>query len=213
MIPPSPEEIAERLRQGIRSRSIPPGGLLNQNQVARELGVSRIPVREALRTLASEGLVVLQPGRGARVVELDRADMADLYDLRLKLEPYLAGEIIDNVSPVEIRALGRMAEEMEKSEDRDHWSSLNFTFHERMYSVVDRPHTVRIVLQVMQLVEPYSRLYVHVLSGIRRASHEHIVMVDALEAGDAAALEAEIRSHLLGARDGLLEAADEVWRQ
>lgn len=209
----NPEDIADHLRGEIRSRTILPGTVLNQNQVAKQLGVSRIPVREALRTLSSEGLVILQPGQGARVVELDKADMADLYDLRLKLEPVLAGEIIDNISPAETRALHRLAEEMAKSDDRDHWSTLNFSFHERMYSMVDRPHTVRIILQVMELVEPYSRVYVHVLSGINRASHEHSLMIDALHDGDAEALEQEIRDHLLGARDGLLEAADEVWRQ
>jgi DNA-binding GntR family transcriptional regulator len=178
-----------------------------------KLGVSRIPVREALRTLSSEGLVILQPGKGASIVELDKRDMADLYDLRLRLEPPLAGEIIDNISPLETRTLQHMAEEMEKTDDRDHWSTLNLGFHERMYCVVDRPHTIRVVLQVMELVEPYSRVYVHVLSGINRASHEHSVMVDALDAGDPAALEEEIRQHLLGARDGLLAAAEEVWRQ
>lgn len=208
----SPEQIAERLRRAIRSREIQPGTDLNQQQLAAELGVSRIPIREALRTLGSEGLVVLRPGRGAQVMELDSRDISDLYDLRLTLEPALAGEILDSLSPTDIRHLTTLAESMEKTEDRDHWSTLNYEFHRRMYEAVDRPHWIRIVLQVMEVVEPYSRLYVHVLEGSARASHEHLQMIDALVDRDVPALEAHIRDHLLGAKEGLLSSLGEELR-
>ncbi len=200
-----PEQIAERLRTAIRRRQIEPGTDLNQQRLAEDLGVSRIPVREALRTLSSEGLVVMHPGRGTNVVELNSHDIADLYDLRLTLEPVLASEIIDSLSPAEVRRLGGLAHAMEKTDDRDHWSALNYEFHKRMYEAVDRPHWIRIVLQVMGMVEPYSRMYVHLLEAAGRASHEHLQMIDALADGNAALLGQHITTHLVGAKEGLLQ--------
>lgn len=199
-----PAQIAEHLREQIRRRQIAPGATLNQKLLAAQLGISRIPVREALRMLGSEGLVVLKPGQIARVVELNRGDVAELYDLRLALEPPLASAIIDAASPADLRELAELAEAMEEATDRDRWSTLNFDFHSRMYALTDRPHTLRVILQVMSLVEPYSRLYVHLLANLERVSREHAAMIAGLRAGDATRLEELIREHLLGAKEGLL---------
>lgn len=172
--------------------------------------MSRIPIREALRSLSSEGLVVLKPGHGARVVELNRIEMVDLYRLRLALEPGLASEIVDRISPAEIRDLGELARAMENSSDRDTWSSLNYEFHRRMYVVVERPQTMRVILQIMSLVEPYSRIYVHLRRNLDRVSREHAEMVDALAARDAQRLEQSIHDHMIGALEDLLTAGDFV---
>lgn len=210
MIEPTPERIAEQFREKVRRGEWKPGTVINQKELAAELGVSRIPVREALRALGSEGLVTLQPGQGARVAELNAADIFDLYELRLALEPGLAVDIIDGISPAESEHLARLAAQMEATEDRDQWSSWNYEFHRRIYLAAGRPHAIRIVLQVMDLVEPYSRLYVHLLGGVSRASREHLLMVEAIRDRDASALEKQIASHLAGARDRLLD--DSLWK-
>lgn len=203
-----PAHIAEYFRQGIRRREIEPGSTLNQKQLAESLGVSRIPVREALRMLAGEGLVELKPGQLARVVKLDRAEVAELYDLRLALEPPLAPAIVDAASPAQIRELAELAREMEETTDRSHWSTLNSEFHRRMYALTKRPHTLRIIVQVMSLVEPYSRVYVHLLDNFERVSREHTSMIAALRDADVDRLEQLIGEHLLGAKDGLLANLD-----
>lgn len=211
------EQIAEELRLRIRRRQWWPGMAINQKQLASDLGVSRIPVREALQALNSEGLVILTPGQGASVVELERDDIADLYDLRLALEPRLASDVIAGLSPrdhqrlAELTSLMHDAREHTDSDDdlhRERWSSLNHEFHEHMYVATGRDHTVRIVLQLMDLVEPYSRLYVHLLGGVDRASAEHDRMVAAIERHDVDALADHVRAHLDGARRELL---DERW--
>lgn len=211
------EQIAEELRLRIRSRQWAPGMAINQKQLASDLGVSRIPVREALQALNSEGLVILSPGQGAKVVELEREDIADLYDLRLALEPRLAPDVIDGLSPrdhqrlAELSSLMHDAREHAGSSDelhRDQWSNLNHEFHEHMYVATGRHHTVRVVLQLMELVEPYSRMYVHLLGGVDRASAEHDEMVTAIETRDADALAEQVNAHLDGARQELL---DERW--
>lgn len=203
-----PDMIAERLRQRIRQGRLAPGATLNQVELAEDLGVSRIPVREALRSLAGEGMVVLEAGRGARVVEHSRTDIIDLYDLRLRLEPPLSGEIIDNLSPAELRRLRGLAAKMVRIPQPDRWSQLNQEFHTSLYAAVPRPHTTRIVRQVIGLVEPYSHRYVHRLHGIGRASDEHLMMVQAITDGDPDRLERIIAGHLQAARDTLLDALD-----
>ncbi|MBW3605637.1 MAG: GntR family transcriptional regulator [Actinobacteria bacterium] len=211
------EQIAEELRLRIRCRQWPPGMTINQKQLAADLGVSRIPVREALQALNSEGLVILSPGQGASVVELDRDDIADLYDLRLSLEPPMATDVIEGLSPRDHQRLADLSEMMHEARThtggdddlhRDRWSNLNHEFHERMYAATGRRHSVRVVLQIMELVEPYSRLYVHLLGGIARASDEHDAMVDAIEQRDADTLSDLVSTHLDGARRELL---DERW--
>lgn len=209
MTPTAPETIVERLRERIRDGSLAPGAPLNQVRLAADLGVSRIPLREALRTLSGEGLIVLPPGQQGRIVAHSRRDIIDLYNLRLALEPSLADEIIDGASPAATRTLRRLAQQMLGADQPAAWSRLNQQFHEQMYALVDRPHTLRVTRQVMGLVEPYSHRYVHTLDGVDRASAEHVEMVDTIEAGAAGRLEDLIRGHLQGARDALLEAVDE----
>lgn len=204
-----PQAIADQLRDRIRHGTLAPGASLNQVELADDMGVSRIPVREALRSLAGEGLVVLEAGRGARVVEHTRRDIIDLYDLRLRLEPPLAGEIIDNLPPADIRHLHQLAEQMLDDPPPDRWSQLNQRFHASMYAPVSRPHTIRIVRQVMGLVEPYSHRYVHRLRGIDRASREHLTMMRAIADRDPDRLATVIAAHLRGARDALLHALDD----
>jgi DNA-binding GntR family transcriptional regulator len=205
-----PAQIADYLRQGIRRREIEPGATLNQKQLAQSLGVSRIPVREGLRILAGEGLVVLRPGQIARVVELTRKGVGELYDLRLALEPPLGPAIVDTASPADIRELENLVLEMEQTNDRGEWSTINAEFHRRMYAVVDRPHTRRLIFQVMNIVEPYSRVYVHLLHNLGRVTREHREMMKALHAADGERLRGLIELHLQGAQEGVL-AELELW--
>jgi DNA-binding GntR family transcriptional regulator len=205
-----PAQIADYLRQGIRHREIEPGATLNQKQLAQSLGVSRIPVREGLRILAGEGLVVLRPGQIARVVELTRKGVGELYDLRLALEPPLGPAIVDAASPADIRELDTLVREMEETDDRSRWSTLNAEFHRRMYEVVDRPHTRRVIFQVMSIVEPYSRVYVHLLHNLGRVTREHREMMKALRRADGERLRGLIELHLQGAQEGVL-AELELW--
>lgn len=198
------EVLAAKMRERIRDGRLAPGSTLNQVSLAEEFGVSRIPVREALRSLQGEGLVVLDAGKQARVVEHTRTDITDLYDLRLRLEPVLAEQIIDTTAPADLRRLRDLARRMAQQSEPDGWSALNRRFHKAMYETINRNHTLRIVRQLIDLVEPYSHHYLHQLSGLDRASGEHHAMLDAIEQGDADQLEVLIREHLAAARDALL---------
>jgi len=205
-----PDQIAENLRSAILDRELAPGTVLNQSSLAAQFGVSRIPLREALRTLAAEGLITNRPGVGSIVTELTPQDVGELYDIRLALEPPLAAAIIENASRRQVGHLESRVEELEAaltSGDRGGFSRANYRFHQDLYRMSGTRYATNIVFLAMNLTEPYSRVYLHVLHGADRAQAEHREMLDAIKAGDADALRHAVTEHLAGAREALVRLA------
>lgn len=185
-----PDDIANSLRIALRERVFRPGQALNQDELARRFGVSRIPLREALRTLVGEGLVVMKSGLGAVVAELSASEVSELYGLRLQLEPPLAPFVVDHVGKRDLDELARLVAAMAdlaptRSEE---WSSVNYAFQRRLYELSERPHTLRLVIQVLNLVEPYARVHAHLLGQRPRMIEQRRAALEALGAGDAGAL-------------------------
>ncbi|NYD41833.1 GntR family transcriptional regulator [Nocardioides panaciterrulae] len=201
-----PDEIASALRRAVRERAIPPGHAMNQDELARQYGVSRIPLREALRTLAGEGLVIMKPGLGAVVTELRPEEVEELYGLRLRLEPPLAGDIIDHVGRRDIDDIDALVQTMIAlaPSQLEEWSSANYRFHRRIYELSEQRHAVRLVVQVLNLVEPYVRMHAHVLGSRRGIEQRRVATVDALRAGDAALLHNAIEASILAGRAELV---------
>jgi DNA-binding GntR family transcriptional regulator len=204
-----PEKIASLLRRAVRERVLPPGQALNQDELARRLGVSRIPLREALRTLSGEGLIVMRPGMGAVVFELDADEVEELYDLRLQLEPPLARFVAEQVRPQDVDELAglvrRMAEETPKP-DPEEWSGLHYAFRRRLYEMPGRRHSLRLVTQLLNLVEPYSRYYAHVLGAQDRVGVDLREEVGALQDRDGHRLADLIGGSIRRVRQALVEA-------
>lgn len=201
-----PDEIATALRRAFRERLIPPGQALNQDELARLYGVSRIPLREALRTLVGEGLIIMRPGLGAVVTELNVDEVQELYGLRLQLEPPLALDIIEHLGRRDIDDLARMVEAMRTLEPRqsEEWSSLNYRFHRRLYELSGRRHAVRLVVQVLNLVEPYARVHAHVLGSRPRMQQERGDMLQAVRDGDVTQVTVLIEQGIRTARTELV---------
>ena len=201
------ELIADHLRAAIRRGEIAPGARLVQEKLAADLAVSRIPLREALHILAAEGLIDATPQRGMTVAELSRADVAELFDLRLRLEPALAGEAVRGCRPRDVEALQALADEMRaKGDDAAGRAALNYRFHSHIYELADRRLTLRFVDQLLHLVEPYSRQWVRSGNDLERIDREHQRMVDALAAAHAPTLARVITDHIEGARDHVMAA-------
>ncbi|GLW67531.1 GntR family transcriptional regulator [Actinomadura rubrobrunea] len=203
-----PEEIASLLRRAVRERVLRPGQTLNQDVLSRRLGVSRVPVREALRTLVGEGLISMRSGMGAVVSELDADEVEELYDLRLQLEPPLAEAVTRNASECDAEELAGLLRRMDeaKEPDPEEWSGLNYAFRRRMYELSGRPHSVRLATQVLNLVEPYCRYYAHVLGGQERIRNEMAKEITALRERSAERLAEAIKAHLWEARRELAAA-------
>lgn len=201
----SANAIADRLRASIRTGELLPGTRLVQEKLAAELDVSRIPLREALHTLAAEGLIEILPQRGMHVAELDRADIVDLFELRLQLEPPLAEEIVRGCRDRDIDELHALAEDMRaKGADAAGRAALNYRFHRRIYELAERKLALRFIDQLLHLVEPYSRRWVHSGHELARIDTEHAAMVEALRTRDAALLQRVIVAHVEGARDHVI---------
>lgn len=206
-----PDEIAIALRRAVRERVISPGQALNQDELARRFGVSRIPLREALRTLVGEGLIIMKPGLGAVVTELQASEVNELYGLRLQLEPPLAPDIIDHVRRRDVDDLAALVTAMQAlgPEQSEEWSGISYRFHRRLYERSERKHTMRLVVQVLNLVEPYNRVHAHVLGSRARMTQEHADIVGALRSGDEARLAELITTSIVSARAELVASMDQ----
>lgn len=203
-----PDEIAVALRRAVRERAISPGQAVNQDELARRFGVSRIPLREALRTLVGEGLIIMKPGLGAVVTELDAGEVQELYGLRLQLEPPLAKDIVDHVRRRDIDDLTALVGQMKAlgEHDSEEWSSLNYRFHRRVYELSERRHAVRLVVQVLNLVEPYARVHAHVLGSRPDTQQQQDAVVEAIRSGDSERLEQLIADGIRSARAALMSS-------
>lgn len=206
-----PDEIAGAIRRAVRERALAPGQALNQDDLARSYGVSRIPLREALRTLVGEGLVVIKPGLGAVVTELQAGEVDELYGLRSLLEPPLAPYILNNVRRRDVDGLADLTTALQslRTDQSEEWSNLNYRFHRRLYELSGQRHTVRLAVQVLNLVEPYARVYAHVLGSRQKMEQHRLSVVQALRVGDAVALQEVVRESIAVAHAELLASMDD----
>jgi DNA-binding GntR family transcriptional regulator len=195
----TPDEVARELARAIRERTILPGTQLVQEDLARRFGVSRNPVREALRLLEGEGLVEMRAGGGGTVRSLTAEDLDEVYMLRTALEPSIAPLVIDGATPRAIAALSALAEEMRRTDDVDTWMRSNYDFHRQIHELTGRPRTVRILSGLLSAGQPYSYENVAHLDGRRQAEDEHDAMVAAIRAGDSEVLGATLRKHVSSA--------------
>lgn len=203
----TPDEVAEVLRQAIRERVLVPGAPLIQDDLARRLGTSRMPVREALRILASEGIIQMTRGSGATVSALRADEVEELYDLRLKIEPDLAPAIIANCRIQDLARFKELLAEMARAKsDPGRWARANFDFHAMQYDLVRRPHTQRVLVGLLTLVQPYSMRNVNELGGRTDADTEHVGMVRAIEQRNPREFARLVRQHLSTARERLLKS-------
>lgn len=185
--------IADVVRDAIRQRLLPPGMPLVQGALADALGVSRVPVREALQFLASEGLVTFAED-GARVTDLPPDEIHELWTLRALVEPALADAIAARATVAEIDGLRALITAMEAA-DGDAWSDLNYAFHRELYRVARLPQHAAVALRLLTQIEPYSRVAINNLAGRPAAQAEHHEMIAALDRRDAAALREVLERH------------------
>lgn len=190
------EEVAELLRQRIFNRELAPGSWIDELKLAEEYGISRTPLREALKVLATEGLVTMKVRRGAYVTEVSERDLADVYHLLALLESDAAGVVAQRASDAELAQLQTLHRELEKSvKNRERFFELNEAFHLRLLAIADnrwRDQMVADLRKVMKLNRHNSLLK----SGrIQESLAEHAAVMDALLARNAEAAAQRMREH------------------
>lgn len=195
------EAVTAALRDAILSGRLKPDERLAQAELARQLGVSRIPLRDALRRLAEEGLVKIDGRRGAWVTSLTNRDIAEIYELRIMLEGRCIRYAVRNLTDVEEReVLLELSKRMDSS-DRDavRGRATRRRFYEVLYSYAGRPRTHRLIMQLRDNVERY-----HLLQDTGLSHAAHSAVRRCIRGGDAEGAAIAVTAHLEEARDDLL---------
>lgn len=198
--------LAARLRQEIDQGRWRAGDLLRQEQLASEFGVSRVPVREALAQLQSEGLLRIEHYRGARVTWPTPAEIDEIFDLRLLLENSLMARALPRHDERSCRELERLQGQLEDAQDRLDWISGDIAFHEALYRPAERPRSLALY---RQLRAPIDRFSVQQLGPETRKqgwAEEHRQLMAAVASGDVPAALATLAAHLDATRIVVLTA-------
>ena len=207
--------VAERLRLAIVSGEYHPGEWLRQERLAQELGVSQMPVREALKELAAEGLVEHVPYRGVRVVEFSVQDVADLYAHRSFLEGMAARSAAERITPAEIAELKSLLQQMQQHmapEDLPVYRDINRRFHQTVFAASQRTYLIRTLSQLWEafptmLWGNFFRTALHTLPGRDESDiSEHALLITALENHDPDQAEHWARHHIEAACQELMHA-------
>jgi DNA-binding GntR family transcriptional regulator len=199
------EEVAELLRQRIFSRELAPGSWIDEMKLAEEYGISRTPLREALKVLAAEGLVTMKVRRGAYVTEVSDQDLADVYHLLSLLESDAAGVVAQRASDAQIAELQALHKQLEAAAgNREKFFAANERFHMRLLEIAGnrwRDQMVTDLRKVMKLNRHNSLLKT---GRVRESLEEHRAIMDALARRDAKAAVKKMQEHF---RNGLEAAA------
>ena len=203
------EEVAELLRERIFSRELAPGSWIDELKLAEAYGISRTPLREALKVLATEGLVTMKVRRGAYVTEVSSSDLADVYHLLSLLESDAAGVVATKATDAELAELQKLHKALEVAAkpgkaNTDQFFALNEQFHMRLLAIANnrwRDQMVADLRKVMKLNRHNSLLKT---GRIAESLAEHQAIMDALLARDAQRTQERMREHFANG----LEAAE-----
>ena len=191
--------VTAEIRRAVLTGTLPPGEQFSIRELARQLGVSHIPIREALRRLEGQGLVVLTQARSAAVAPLSTEDLSAIYRLRLRIEPDLAARSADLRTTDWIDRLARDLEES-RNEDPDRAWQGHYDFHEGLVAPAASSWDLRLLHTLWTAAERYTLLVfdpIVVDDDERERRHaRHRRLFDRAAAGDAAGLEAELGEHL-----------------
>ena len=190
------DTVAAALRGALHQGRWAPGAPLRQEELAAEFGVSRIPVREALGKLQAEGLVVVEPNRGAFVARLGEADVHEIFDLRVLLECDVLRHAIPAHTARTLRQLQALQAELDAEHDSGLWLATDAAFHEVLYAPSGRTRTLEMIAVLRASV---TRLYrAHLSPNTRRKGwrDEHHALLKAVAAGHVERAVAALTRHL-----------------
>lgn len=180
---PLREMVFDVLMEAIISGQLPPGERLMEVQLAEEMGVSRTPVREAIRRLELEGFVVMIPRKGAYVAGLSVKDIVNIFEIRTSLEQLAVSLATERMTPDELETMERMVVEMtdtSKNANAETWTELDKRFHHLLY---EYSRNERLVQMMENIAEQINRYRVITLSNMEVRQHtveEHKKIVEAI---------------------------------
>jgi DNA-binding GntR family transcriptional regulator len=190
------ESVAEALRSDIQRGLLPPGTRLRQNDLARRFGVSTTPVREALALLQAEGLVRVDPHRGALVFHPTVEDLQESYEIRGALESLAVTKAIPRLTDDLVDDLQKIINRMRKVKDEGRWVELNNDFHLRLYEASGLPRLCSMIASLRDSSSTYIHMFVAHQSAGKRPDDQHQEILDACAARDARRARKAIKVHI-----------------
>lgn len=207
LAPPSlTESVANALRSGITAGRLKPGERLVEADLAARMQISRAPVREALRQLEFEGLVTGRPRRGYVVRELSPAELMEIYDLRVLVEPVLARAAAARISDGEVQRLQAIVGRMRRAAQEDRRTDVvlgDREFHAEIGRISHRPLTAQIFEHFSEHVRRFTELMMTSYTNLESMAAEHVLLIEALASGDPERAAREMQAHLEDARQRL----------
>jgi DNA-binding GntR family transcriptional regulator len=197
----------DALRQRIIGGEFQEGESLNQVTIAREYEISRIPLREAMRQLEAEGLLVFRPGKGAVVSGLSLQEINEVIDLRAKIEPDLLGKAIPFLTSEDFEQASSILDEYEaalQTNEIETWGEFNWRFHSTLYAPSGCTITMGILQNLHRLNERYARVQISVTHWEQRAKQEHRALAAICQKRDKRKATALLKSHILTAGQALI---------
>jgi DNA-binding GntR family transcriptional regulator len=195
---PPVEQAYNYILQSILSGELAPGMRVPAEAVAETLGISRMPVRDALRRLEGDGAVMIFANRGASVAQYSRDEVIELIEMRAVLEGLAAKVALPSIGEVELDELEQLLRRMERSaDDLVRWMFYHDDFHNYLTSMSDRPLLMRQTERMRVMLRPYYRQYYAKSRELEIFGLEHQKIIDAIRKADAGHLEEIVRAHAL----------------
>ena len=192
----TPDAVAVTLREAIVRGILRAAQPLKADDIAAQLGVSHIPVREALRQLEGEGLVTIYPNRGAIVSSLSERDIDEIYGIRATLETAALRHSLAKLSRSTLRRPEAILDEYEAETDTRIWGDLDLEFHATLYALDDRPRLLGIINSLRNQVDRLFHIFPLAVKERSTFQRDHRAILEACRAGNVEAAVEALEAHL-----------------
>lgn len=204
------QQVAERLRERIFSHELPAGTWVDEQSLAEQYGISRTPLREALKVLAAEGLVTLKPRRGCYVTEISERDLDEVFSVMAMLEGECARESAGRATKDDLKKLQAIHADLEKAaaaHDIDRFFEANQAFHHALQSIADNRWLLHVIEDLRKVIKLSRHHSLFSEGRLEQSLLEHRGILEAVLARDAAAAETRMREHIRSGRAALARIA------
>ncbi|RTL26992.1 MAG: GntR family transcriptional regulator [Rhodocyclaceae bacterium] len=204
------QEVAERLRQRIFSHELPPGTWVDEQALASQYGISRTPLREALKVLAAEGLVTLKPRRGCYVTEISERDLDEIFTVLALLEGKCAVNTVHKASEADLKRLAAIHQDLERAaaaNDIDGFFEANQAFHQEVQLIADNRWLTQAITDLRKVIKLSRHHSLFIEGRLEQSLAEHRAILDALDRRDVTATELAMRDHISSGRAALAKLA------
>lgn len=204
-------QVAERLRARIFAHELVPGAWIDEQALAAEYGISRTPLREALKVLASEGLVVLKPRRGCYVAEVSERDLDEVFPVMAVLEAKVAECATRRATKADFQRLVAIHDELERhaaANDADRFFDANQRFHKALQEIGGNQYLGQLIDDARKLIKLTRRDSLRLAGRIAQSVIEHRGILEAMQEQDPALAAQRMHDHLLSGREAIARLQD-----